>query len=182
MSITDFYEMSSPQEKARVWALLRFIRIETKKSCKNCPDENCYHDWIWGLCSECGLTLSASDLREHFSPSVLITCESLPCFLCSSSSNPDANILPLFKLKLGLEDIINDNRFIVDLCGDHAEEFFNAEPSFKWTVAPVPFSFHCRVSMYYRLNRHNPFQFCLINIDTSDGEDCLQICDTKLNF
>ncbi|KAB7506117.1 hypothetical protein Anas_02617 [Armadillidium nasatum] len=101
-------------------------------------NENCYHDWIWGLCSECGLALSAADLREHFSPSVLVTCKSLPCFLCSSSSNPEANIEPLFRLKLCLEDVVNDNRFLVDLCGDHAEEFFETARRFTLHASEYP--------------------------------------------
>lgn len=88
-------------------------------------DSNCYHDWIWGLCSECGTAFSSSDLRKHFSERDLTTSKMLQCFLCTSNNNSLLpTIGPLFKLKLCLEDINNDKSFIVDLCGDNAELFF----------------------------------------------------------
>ncbi|KAB7506118.1 hypothetical protein Anas_02616 [Armadillidium nasatum] len=45
MSITDFYEMSNPEEKARVWALLRYIRVYSKKCCKKCQCNITFQVW-----------------------------------------------------------------------------------------------------------------------------------------
>ncbi|KAB7498080.1 hypothetical protein Anas_01686, partial [Armadillidium nasatum] len=177
-SISKFCKKSKPGEKGLVWVILKSINTVSGEPCNKCRDVNCYHDWTWGMCRECGAEFSSSDLRKCYSTSDLIKSKELQCFMCSIP-NPAATIKPLFKLTVCLEDMVTNAEFAVELSGDFAEEFFGIQPTFKWTIEAAPETFDFMIANFHSECSRKSFPLTVNKIYTRDGLNSLRICDTK---
>ncbi|KAL7636663.1 UNVERIFIED_CONTAM: hypothetical protein RMT77_012410 [Armadillidium vulgare] len=176
--LSEFWNNSKPGEMGSVWCRLISIDFVSREPCSKCIDVNCYHDWTWGMCRECGAEFSSAQLRNSFSTSDLIKYKALPCFECTTPSDA-ATIKPQFRLTVCLKDLVTDADFNVELSGDFAEEFLGTQPTFKWTVEEAPENFDDKITQFYRECLRRPLVLVVNKICSIDGTT-LRFCQAKL--
>ncbi|RXG67938.1 hypothetical protein Avbf_01934 [Armadillidium vulgare] len=174
-----FWNNSKPGEMGSVWCRLISIDFVSREPCSKCIDVNCYHDWTWGMCRECGAEFSSAQLRNSFSTSDLIKYKALPCFECTTPSDA-ATIKPQFRLTVCLKDLISEADFNVELSGDFAEEFLGTQPTFKWTVEEAPENFDDKITQFHRECLRRPLVLVVNKICSIDGTTSLRFCQAKL--